>query len=198
MEYTYDRGKTRRLAGMAIFTAIVVVLQLLGSFIRFGPFSISLVALPIVIGSAVYGAGAGLWLGVVFGFTVLLSGDAGAFLAVTPLGTIAVVLLKGSAAGLCAGLVYRLLAKKHEIPAGIAAAVVFPVVNTGIFLAACPLLYLDTVAGWARGMGFGDNIGAYLIFGLVGGNFLFELGLDIVLIPVILRLIKLGKKERHT
>ena len=46
---------TRTITGVAIFTAIVIVLQLLGSFIRFGPFSISLVLIPIVVGAALYG-----------------------------------------------------------------------------------------------------------------------------------------------
>ena len=53
------RISTRTLTGVAIFTAIVVVLQFLGSFIRFGPFSISLVLVPIVVGAALYGHGAG-------------------------------------------------------------------------------------------------------------------------------------------
>ena len=44
------RIKTKTLTGLALFTAIVIVLQLLGSFIRFGPFSISLVLIPIVVG----------------------------------------------------------------------------------------------------------------------------------------------------
>jgi thiamine transporter ThiT len=39
----------------AMLTALVVVLQLVGSFIRFGPFSISLVLIPIVIGAATCG-----------------------------------------------------------------------------------------------------------------------------------------------
>ena len=76
-----SQGKTRRLAGLALFTALIVILQLLGSFIRFGPVSVSLVALPIVVGAAVYGSVAGLWLGFVFGVVVLLSGDAAAFFA---------------------------------------------------------------------------------------------------------------------
>ena len=41
---------TQSLTLGALLTAMVVVLQLLGSFIRFGPFSISLVLVPIVIG----------------------------------------------------------------------------------------------------------------------------------------------------
>ena len=94
------RIETRVLTGVAIFTAIVVVLQLLGSFVRFGPFSVSLVLIPIVVGAAMYGAGAGAWLGFVFGMAVLLSGDAAAFLPISPLGTVVTVLAKGTLAGL--------------------------------------------------------------------------------------------------
>ena len=188
------RISTRTLTGLALFTAIVVVLQLLGSFIRFGPFSISLVLIPIVVGAALYGAWAGAWLGFVFGVTVLLSGDAAAFLVVNPLGAVPVVLLKGALAGLCAGLVYRLIAKKNETAAVICAAVTAPVVNTGIFLLGCLVFFMPTINEWAAGAGFA-SAGKFMIFGLVGGNFLFELLFNIVLSPVITRLIKIGKKE---
>ncbi|MCD7873086.1 MAG: energy-coupled thiamine transporter ThiT, partial [Clostridiales bacterium] len=79
---------TKKLVGIGLFTAIVVVLQLLGSFIKFGTFSISLVLIPIVVGTALYGIGAGAWLGLAFGVTVLISGDAAAFLTVNVIGTI--------------------------------------------------------------------------------------------------------------
>ena len=68
-------NNTQKIVGLGLFTAIVIVLQLMGSFIRFGTFSISLVLVPVVIGAALYGAGAGAWLGFVFGVVVLLSGD---------------------------------------------------------------------------------------------------------------------------
>ena len=188
------RIPTRTLTGLALLTAIVVVLQLLGSFVRFGPFSISLVLIPIVVGAALYGAAAGAWLGFVFGLVVLLSGDAGLFLAVSPLGTILVVLLKGTLAGFCAGLVYRLVAKKKELPGVVCAAITAPVVNTGIFLLGCFVFFLPTISGWASAAGF-ESVGKYMIFGLVGGNFLFELLFNIILSPVIVRLVKIGKKE---
>ena len=70
---TNQRERTRKIVGIALFSAIVVVLQLLGSFIRLGQFSISLVLIPIVVGSAVYGMGSGTWLGFMFGFAVLIS-----------------------------------------------------------------------------------------------------------------------------
>ncbi len=188
------RFNTRRLTGLALFTAIVVILQFLGAFIRFGPFSISLVLIPIVVGAALYGVLAGAWLGFVFGLVVLLSGDAAAFLVINPVGTVLVVLLKGALAGLCAGAVYKALSHANETVAVIVAAVAAPVVNTGIFLLGCLVFFLPTVAAWGEAMGF-ESVGKYMILGLVGGNFLFELLINIVLSPIIVRLVRLGRKE---
>ena len=127
-------NNTQKIVGLGLFTAIVIVLQLMGSFIRFGTFSISLVLVPVVIGAALYGAGAGAWLGFVFGVVVLLSGDAAAFLGVNALGTILTVLVKGTLAGLLSGLVYKALENKNRTLAVAVAAVVCPVVNTGVTL----------------------------------------------------------------
>ena len=183
------------LTGVAIFTAIVVVLQLLGSFIRFGPFSISLTLIPIVVGAALYGPWAGAWLGFVFSMVVLISGDAGAFLAVNVFGTILTVIVKGTAAGFAAGAVFKALEKVNVTLAVVCAAIVCPVVNTGLFLVGCELFFLETIAGWGRAMGF-ESVGKYMILGLVGGNFLFEMLTNIILSPVILRLVRIGRKEK--
>ncbi len=190
-----SQGKTQRLAGLALFTALIVILQLLGNFIRFGPVSVSLVALPIAVGAAVYGGAAGLWLGFVFGMVVLLSGDAAAFFAFSVPGTLLTVLVKGIACGGLAGLVYAWLAQKNRTLAAVTAAIVCPVVNTGVFLLGCRIFFLPMLADMAQNLGFGDNVGRFMIFGLVGVNFLAELGVNIVLSPVILRLIRIGRKE---
>ncbi len=190
------RISTRTLTGLALFTAIVVVLQFLGSFIRFGTFSISLVLIPIVVGAALYGPAAGAWLGFVFGMVVLLSGDAAPFLTVNPLGTVLTVLVKGSLSGLCAGLAYRALEKKNEWLAAFAAAVTAPVVNTGVFLIGCCLFFLPTISEWGKAAGF-ENVGAYMVTVFVGLNFLLELAVNLILSPVIVRLIKLGRSSRH-
>ena len=152
-------NNTQKIVGLGLFTAIVIVLQLMGSFIRFGTFSISLVLVPVVIGAALYGAGAGAWLGFVFGVVVLLSGDAAAFLGVNALGTILTVLVKGALAGLLSGLVYKALENKNRTLAVAVAAVVCPVVNTGVFLIGCLLFFMETIGGWADAMGFGANVG---------------------------------------
>ena len=55
---TERKKQTENLVLGAILTAIVVVLQILGGFIKFGPFSVSLVLIPIVIGAAKCGVSA--------------------------------------------------------------------------------------------------------------------------------------------
>lgn len=185
---------TKKIVGVALFTAIVVVLQLLGSFIRFGPFSISLVLIPIVVGTALYGIGAGAWLGLVFGVTVLASGDASTFLAVNVPGTIITVLAKGAAAGLLSGAVYKLVEKKNKTAATICAAIAAPIANTGVFLLGCLIFFMPTINGWAAAVGI-ESAGTYMITTLVGFNFIFELLVNVVLSPIIVRLIGLGKKE---
>ena len=189
------RERTRKLVGIALFSAIVVVLQLLGAFVRLGPFSISLVLIPIVVGSAVYGKGAGTWLGFLFGVAVLLSGDAASFLAVSVPGTIITVLSKGTLAGLFVDVVYSLLAKVNKYVAVVASAIICPVVNTGIFLLGCKIFFMDTITMWASGTEFGADVAAYMIFGLVGGNFLVELAVNVVLSPVVVRIVDIGLKR---
>ena len=130
---TERKKQTENLVLGAILTAIVVVLQILGGFIKFGPFfRFSPVLIPIVIGAAKCGVKIGTWLGLVFGTVVLLNGDATAFFAVNVSGTVLTVLLKGAACGFAAGLTYKLLAKYNKYAAVIAAAVVCPLVNTGV------------------------------------------------------------------
>lgn len=185
----------RKIAGLALFSAIVILLQLVGSFIRLGPFSISLVLVPIVVGTAMYGTTAGGYLGAVFGLAVLLSGDAAAFIAINPLGTVITVIGKGICAGMAAGLVYKLIERKSRTLAVAASAVVCPVVNTGVFLIGCLIFFMDQITKWAMERGLGDNVGKYMIIGLVGWNFIFELVVNVILSPVIHRLIDIGKKN---
>jgi len=186
---TNRKQKTETLVLGAVFTALVVVLQLLGSFIHLGPFSISLVLIPIVIGAATCGWKMGGWLGFVFGVAVLLSGDAAAFMSISLGGTVLTVLLKGIACGLVSGLVYEALSKRNHTLAVFVAAVVCPIVNTGVFLLGCFVFFLEALASWGVAEGYQSTV-AYMFLGLAGGNFLVELAANIILAPVIVRVIK--------
>ena len=63
------------------------------------------------------------------------------------------------------------------------------------FLLGCFLFFMETISQWAAGSGF-ENVGTYMIVGLVGLNFVFELVVDIVLSPIVVRLISIGKKGK--
>lgn len=183
---------TAAIVGLGLLTAIVIVLQAMAVGIRFGVFNITLVLVPIVVGAALYGWKAGAWLGFVFGAVVLFT-DAGAFLAVNVPGTIVTCLLKGTLAGLAAGIVYRTAEKKSAPAAVIAAGIVSPVVNTGVFLLGCSVFFLDTIREWAAGAGF-ENAGTYMITAFVGLNFLVEMAINLVLSSAIVLIVRLGKR----
>ena len=192
-----QNGGTRKMTGLAIFTAIIVVLQVLCTFVRFGPFSITLALAPIIIGTAMYGKGAGAYLGGVFGAVVLVTGlmgwDGGTvmlLMGINPLGCVLVCLLKGVAAGFFAGLCYELIAKKNDKLGVLISGVVCPVVNTGLFIVGMLVFFFDTLSGWAGG----QNLLLYIIVGLTGVNFLVELAVNIVLSSGITRIIRAGKK----
>ncbi len=185
-------AKIQKLTLGAILTALVVVLQCMGQFIRFGPFSISLVLIPIVIGAAMCGTVISTWLGFVFGVVVLIT-DAAPFLAISVPGTFITVLLKGMLCGLLAGLVYKLVSKKNKYAAVVSAAVICPIVNTGVFLLGCVLFFFETIESWGVAGGYGTAV-EYMFLGLAGGNFLFEMATNIILSPTVVRLLNIKKK----
>lgn len=191
-----DRNQTVKLATAGILTAVVIVFQFIGASIKFGTFSVSLVLIPIVVGAALGGKWVSTWLGFVFSIIVLLSGDASAFLTISPIGTVITVIVKGSLAGFVGGFAFELLQKINTYFAVTVSAVLVPMVNTGIFLIGCRLFFFDTIKEWATGLGF-ENAFTYMIVGLVGVNFLFELAINIVLSPSVVGAVKVLSKKKH-
>lgn len=185
--------KTQKLVGMALLTALVVIIYLLTMGLFLGPFNITFALIPIVVGAAMYGIIPGTWLGLVFGGMVLATGGGNAFLAINAFGTVLTVLLKGAAAGAAAGAVYKLLVKKNKWVATICAAIAAPIANTGVFMLGCLVFFMPTLSEWGAGAGFA-SAGEYLVFGMVGLNFLVELGTNLVLSSVIVRLLDIIKK----
>lgn len=198
MQSSTTHGKVQRMTGIAILTAIIVVVQIICTFIKFGPFSITLALAPIIIGAAVYGVGTGALLGGVFGLVVLITGilgwDGGTvmfLMGMNPVATVLICIVKGAAAGLAAGAVYAAIAKKNQLAGVITAGVVCPVVNTGLFVAGMLTFFFSTISGWAAG---NDSMVQYIIFGLCGGNFLVELATNLLLATAITRIIRVVRK----
>ena len=196
---SHSHDKLQRMTGLSIFTAVIVVLTVLCTFVRFGPFSITLALAPIVIGAALYGPGAGAYLGGVFGLVVLLTGvfgwDGGTVMYLMSLNAVGCILIcigKGAAAGWVSGLLYRLIARKNMHLGVVAAAVLCPVVNTGIFIIGMMLFYMSTFESWAGG----QAVIYYVIFGLTGINFLVELAVNLILSSGITSIIRYAKGRK--
>ena len=176
---------TRKMVLLALLTAIVVVLQILAMLFPVYPFRLALVLVPIVIGAAMCGPLAGMWLGFVFGFVVLFtSPDVPIFLSINFVATVVIIISRGALSGLSAGFVYRLTERKGKTIAVILAALICPIVNTGIFLLGLHIF-------------FQNMIGNVIIFfyTFVALNFFIELAINLVLSPTIIRLIEYGSKK---
>ncbi len=175
----------------AILTALVFILQYVSMIVKISAVPITLVLIPVVIGAAYCGRGMGAWLGFVFGMAVLLTGASEPFFSINPIGTVITVLAKGTLCGFLAGLTYQALQKKNRYLAVLVAAVVCPIVNTGVFFLGCLVFFMPTIQLWA-----GDqNVALYMFVGLAGINFVVEFGINLILNPTITRLIDVLNKK---
>ena len=195
---TKNTEKTRRLVMIAILSALIIVLQIISNFIRFGPVQITLALTPIIIGAAMYGMWAGAFLGAVLGGVIVVWGllglDGGfvlALMGINPFMTIAVCILKTTVAGFVAGVVFKAIAKKNDVVASFVAGGLCPIVNTGIFLAAMLTIFVDFVKGLADG----KNVIVFAISTFVGINFLVEFIVNMVLATAVTRIIRAFKKS---
>lgn len=199
--------KVQRMVGTGVLTALVILLQIVGGSIHFGPFTITLALIPIIIGAILYGVLAGTFLGLVFGVVVTIYAITGAeptslvMFQFNPVMTVLVCLVKGAAAGFLAGLLYKIFSRIKPFLAVVLAAVIAPIANTGLFCIAMLTIFrsiLEQSALAAAEAGTGANVDnlAFFLIGLIGANFLFELLFDIVLIPILDRIIRIVQKRR--
>ena len=189
-----------KMVQVSILMAIIVVLQLLSYVIKIGTFNLSLVLIPIVVGAVMFGPKTGAWLGFVFGAVVTaccVSGmDAGGAILwnANPFLTAAICLIKGTAAGWVAGLIATAFKNSRTPWVGIIlAALAAPVVNTGLFLVGLSTCFYDILVAWAGG----QEILYYVIFGLVGINFIIEFALNAILSPTVTAIVKALKKTNR-
>ena len=183
---------------LAFLIAIVVVLQLFASAIPLGQTQFSLVLIPIALGAMILGPMAGGILGFIFGFIVLMAGITGTdFFTATlfqnaPFITSLLCLGKGTLAGIATGLVYKLIQKKSEFAAIIAAAATTPIVNTGLFAFGSLFLKKTLEANFQPdGVSF-----LYFIFIIIIGiNFLVEFAVNLIFSPALVRVVAVIKKQ---
>ena len=182
---------------LGVLTAIIVVLQIFGSYFKIGTISLSFVLVPIVIGGILTGVIGGTILGFIFGVITLVMGVVGAdqftFILFSdhPFLTILTCVIKGSAAGFMSGFVYKLLKDKNLTLSTFAASAVAPIVNTGLFIVGA-FCMADTLN--SNFVAENSNVVYFIFIGCAGINFLIELAINLVLAPSICKIIKAVKR----
>ena len=196
-----NRQMIRRLAVTAILAALVIILQMIATFLPIGSVSITLSLIPIVLGAVLYGPAIGAFLGLVLGVIVLaidptaqsmmfLGGADNFWPAVV---TVLLCLIKSTAAGFVSGLLARMMQKaNHPRLAVVLASIACPTVNSGIFAIFVPIFFYDMIAGWAPAA---SNVISFFLLMVVGFNYLLELTFNLVLTPTVLRVIAIIKKK---
>lgn len=190
--------RTLKMVQLAIFLALVIVLQTVGSGIHIGPVSISLTLIPIVLGGMMLGPVGGTVLGFAFGMVTLIAGITGtdAFTHILftnhPVLTALVCLVKATAAGLVSALLFRALQSKHPRTAVFSAAAAAPIVNTGLFILGA-LFMSDPLR--ANFIPDGTSVIYFLVIGCAGINFIVEFFLNAVLSPALFRVLCVIRKK---
>lgn len=190
----------KNIATLAVLLALVIVLQLVGTVIgNLGVTAPSLVLIPIVLGAVLLGPAGGAILGFAFGLVVVLAGifgmDKFTFILFSdhPFLTVLLCLVKGTAAGVASGLIFKALRGKNENAAVITASLAAPIVNTGLFILGA-LLMSDTLN--ANFVADGQTVLYFLVIGCAGLNFIFEFIINAVASPAIYTVWRIvGKKS---
>lgn len=185
--------KTLKLTTLAILTALVIVLQLICTVIKFGPFSITLALTPIIIGAAIYGPLTGAFLGFIFSAVVYITGltgmDGGFILTMmeySAFGTTFLCLLKGTVAGFVAGLLFRALEKLNKTVAAFVTSAVAPIVNTGLFALGMMTIFYGFLSGSTPN---GDSPIGMLFLSWIGINFIVEFATNLIFGTVLTRVV---------
>ena len=191
----------KNVAILGILIALVIVLQLFASAVPMFGVTLNFSLIPIAFAGILLGAFGGAIVGFVCGLVVFISmavlgGEvftATLFQAHPVILTI-ICIGKTTIAGLVSGLVFKFLSKKKEFLAVCVSAVVLPIINTAIYLFGIVLMKDAAatqlpVSSNSAGVVFGA------VVALIWINFVLEMAVNLIFIPMIQRVVKAIKKS---
>lgn len=189
----------RNVAMLGILMALVVVLQLFASAVPMFGVTINFSLIPIAIAGILLGALGGAIVGFTSGLVVFISAAVlgGEFFTATlfqahPVLLTIICIGKTTVAGLVSGLIFKILSKKKEFLAVCVSAVVLPIVNTGIYMLGIVLMKDTTAAFFGMGTSSAGTV-FMAVFTLIWLNFVLEMAINLVFIPMIERVVKVIK-----
>lgn len=185
----------RNIAYLAVLVALLIVLQLFASAIPMFGVTLNFSLIPIVLAGIFFGMWGGGLLGLISGLlTFLVTAVMGRepstafFFQASPVILTLTCIGKTTIAGLAAGFLYRVIAKKSALAASYVAAVVVALLNTGLYLLG--IVFMKDAA--SQYLGTEATAGAVFIavFALVWLNFVLETVINVLFAPAICRIEK--------
>lgn len=191
---------TLKLTQTAILAAVILMMAFIPflGYIHLGPLSATTLVIPVAIGAAVIGPGAGAVLGFVFGATSYIQcfglDPFGTTLnEISPIFTLIMCFVPRILMGFLTGLIYKAVSKASPIAGAVTCSIAAPALNTVFFVGALMLFFGSSE--YIRS--FGDSFIAVVAV-LVTWNAVFELVatgiLGSCIAPLMIKLEKLFKR----
>ena len=191
----------KNVAVLGILIALVIVLQLFASAIPMFGVTLNFSLIPIAIAGILLGALGGAIVGFACGFVVfiamaVLGGElfTATLFQAHPVILTLICIGKTTVAGLVSGLIFKALSKRNMFRAVCVSAIVLPIVNTGIYMFGIVLMK-DTTATF---LGMGASSAGLVfttVFAIIWLNFVLEMVVNLIFIPMIYRVINAIKKS---
>ncbi len=188
----------RKIAYFAVLTALTVLLQFIGGYLKIGPVNLNFTLIPLVLCGMILGVWYSVGLGAIIGLVFLIQGIAGIdpftgyLFNASPVLLTLVCVLKTTIAGGAGALLYKVISAKNKYVATFVSAGIVPIVNTGVFilgmlLLKTPLYAFLTSAGLTVE---GLNPFYVILVIVVTWNFFIELAINLIFAPAIYTVIK--------
>lgn len=177
---------TRMIATTGILLGLEIILQVIGNYVAFSNLSpnLNFSLIIITLGAILYGPVVGGFLGLVSGILTLFSPSTiSYFFAVSPVGTVITCLIKTTAAGVVAGFIANALKNKNDLLGSILASIASPIVNTGLFSIFCVIFFKQRLLEINP-----NNTAAALFLVLIGANFIFEIIVNVIMVPSLYKI----------
>ena len=194
----------RNVALLGILIALVIVLQLFASAIPMFGVTLNFSLIPIALASILLGwfggAIVGFACGLVVWITMAVLGQepsTAALFQASPIILTIMCIGKTTISGLVSGLVFKWVSKKNSFLAVVISAVIIPIVNTGIYMLGMVIMQ-DAVAAFLSLNSWSAGIIFTVVFGLIWLNFVLEMAINLIFIPMIHRVIKVVQKAIRT
>ena len=189
-----QKNNTRNIVITGLLLALEIIFQILGNYFKIGLVNINLTLVTVVLAGVLCGPMSAAIVGFFNGLMALLAPDTLAiFMPINPYATVVICFAKCTVAGIVASYIYKLISRKNKFVALVTASALVPIINTGLFSLGALVFFRPFLES-----GVGEvfpNIGAFLIFGVIGVNFLVELASTVILAPTI-GMILLKREEK--